>query len=92
MLKSSLKFFGIIVVLLIVVGAFYFETSIRQIAPAFRADVILAGVLLIAGSAVAIFIRNIGIFLASLVMAFALPFLIQWFVQYWPYITSYYLK
>jgi hypothetical protein len=92
MLKASFKFFGVILAFAAVVASFFYESNVQQMLPFFRADVFLSGVLLIAGCSLSIFIRHMGIFVASVAMAFAIPFLVDWFVQYWPYVSSYYFS
>jgi hypothetical protein len=92
MLKASIKFFGVILTIAVIAALFVYERQIQQLLPFFRADVVLSGILLIAGCTLSIFIRHLGIFAATLVMVFAIPFLVRWIVQYWPYIANHYFN
>lgn len=90
MTKTTLKFLVALLIVAMPVASFVFESQIQHTLPGFRAAVVLSGVILIAGGTLSIIIRHLGIFLASLAMAIALPFLIDWMVYYWPYVAGHY--
>lgn len=74
-----------LLVLLILMSAFYFQMEIRLRYPGFDPTLLVTGALFFAGMIYAVMDRNIVIALIIITVTVAIPFLKQWMVAYWPY-------
>jgi hypothetical protein len=74
-----------IVLMIIPVAGFFFQTQIRHHYPAYDPTLWASGSLFIGGMVYAVMARSIAIAMLVLVASVAIPFLNQWVVLYWPY-------
>lgn len=68
----------------VVPAGFYFEPNIQTLIPKFSAEMFFSGAIFILGFAYFLCSKNIAVLIVTLVATAAFPFLVTWFIFYWP--------
>lgn len=75
----------ILLLLLLIPAGFYFETEIRRYVPDYSSMLFFSGVICLAGLVYSLLVRNLFIAFITVAVTAALPLLITWTKEYWPF-------
>jgi hypothetical protein len=66
----------------------YYESVIRRYFPAYSAILFVSGIVCVTGLVYALIMRNVFIALLTIIGTAAIPWLVNWFMAYWPFVAQ----
>ena len=71
-----------------IIAGLYYESVIRRYFPEYSAILFVSGIVCFVGLIYALIMRNIFIALLTIIGTAAIPWLVNWFTAYWPFVAQ----
>ncbi len=76
------------ILIMSIIAGIYYESVIRRYFPAYSAILFVSGIVCFAGFIYALIMRNLFIALLTIIGTAAIPWLVNWFMVYWPFVSD----
>ena len=85
--RQIIKIAAAFILIVGVIAGLYYESAIRKYFPEYSAVLFASAVICFAGLIHALIMRNLLIALLTVCGAAAVPWMVVWFMNYWPFIA-----